>query len=491
MSKAVTAKSTSYAKWYTDVVTKAHLADYGPVKGTMVIRPYGFSLWDSVKETFDSRFKATGHVNAYFPMFIPKSFLSKEAEHVAGFAKECAVVTHHRLISNPHGEGLVVDPTSLLDEEVIIRPTSETVIWSMYKKWIQSYRDLPILINQWANVVRWEMRTRLFLRTTEFLWQEGHTAHAKAKEAEEEAQKILNIYQEVAEEELAIPVIAGLKTEAEKFAGAEHTYCIEAMMGDYRALQAGTSHNLGQKFAKAFDVTFQTQDNREEYVYATSWGVSTRLIGAVVMVHGDDKGLRLPPKIAPYQVVIVPIGKTEEDISSILNYLKISIREFMDNGIRFHIDERIGITPGFKFNEWEMKGVPIRLEVGKRDMKEKIVTIVKRDNGEKIQLNIEGFASKIPKFLKQIQESLFDQAKVFSEKNTFCTESYDEFKSIISDTKGFVKCGWDGDPNTELAIKEETKATIRCIPFNGDHEDLKCIYSGKRAKYKVIFGKAY
>ena len=491
MSKGVTAKSTDYARWYTDVITKAHLADYGPVKGTMVIRPYGFSLWDSVKETFDSRFKASGHLNAYFPIFIPKSFLSKEAEHVDGFAKECAVVTHHRLISDPNGEGLIVDPTSLLDEEVIIRPTSETVIWSMYKKWIQSYRDLPILINQWANVVRWEMRTRLFLRTTEFLWQEGHTAHATAKEAEEEAQKILDIYREVAEEELAIPVLTGLKTEAEKFAGAEHTYCIEAMMGDGRALQAGTSHNLGQKFAKAFNVTFQTQENLEEYVYATSWGVSTRLIGAIAMVHGDDKGLRPPPKVAPYQVVIIPIGKTEEDIRTVLNYLDISIKELLTDEIRIHIDDRTGVTPGFKFNEWEMKGVPLRLEVGARDMKEELVTIVKRDNGEKIKLNRDQIGSKIPEFLKQIQHSLFDQAKSFLDKNTFNTESYDEFRSIITDTKGFVRCGWDGDPRTELTIKEETKATIRCIPFNGDNKGLKCIYSGKQAKHEVIFGKAY
>ena len=362
MSKGVTAKSEDYARWYTDVITKAQLADYGPVKGTMVIRPYGFSLWESVKSAFDNRFKATGHVNAYFPLFIPKSFLSKEAEHVAGFAKECAVVTHHPLMANPDGDGLVVDPESALEEEVVVRPTSETVIWAMYKKWIQSYRDLPLLINQWVNVVRWEMRTRLFLRTTEFLWQEGHTAHATAEEAEEEAKKILEIYREVAEDVMAIPVFTGLKTDAEKFAGAEHTYCIEAMMSDCRALQAGTSHNLGQNFAKAFDVTFQTEDNREEYVYATSWGVSTRLIGAIAMVHGDDKGLRLPPRIAPHQVVVVPIGKNAEDVNSVLEYLTGTLEAVKAEGIRCYVDDRDGVTPGFKFNEWEMKGVPVRLK---------------------------------------------------------------------------------------------------------------------------------
>ncbi|SVA70112.1 uncharacterized protein METZ01_LOCUS122966, partial [marine metagenome] len=383
MSKGVTAKSEDYARWYTDVITKAQLADYGPVKGTMVIRPYGFSLWESVKSAFDNRFKATGHVNAYFPLFIPKSFLSKEAEHVAGFAKECAVVTHHRLMANPDGEGLVVDPESALEEEVVVRPTSETVIWAMYKKWIQSYRDLPLLINQWVNVVRWEMRTRLFLRTTEFLWQEGHTAHATAEEAEEEAKKILEIYREVAEDVMAIPVFTGLKTDAEKFAGAEHTYCIEAMMSDCRALQAGTSHNLGQNFAKAFDVTFQTEDNREEYVYATSWGVSTRLIGAIAMVHGDDKGLRLPPRIAPHQVVVVPIGKNAEDVNSVLEYLTGTLEAVKAEGIRCYVDDRDGVTPGFKFNEWEMKGVPVRLEVGSRDMEQNVVTLVRRDSGEK------------------------------------------------------------------------------------------------------------
>ena len=491
MSKGVTAKSEDYARWYTDVITKAQLADYGPVKGTMVIRPYGFSLWESVKSAFDNRFKATGHVNAYFPLFIPKSFLSKEAEHVAGFAKECAVVTHHRLMANPDGEGLVVDPESALEEEVVVRPTSETVIWAMYKKWIQSYRDLPLLINQWVNVVRWEMRTRLFLRTTEFLWQEGHTAHATAEEAEEEAKKILEIYREVAEDVMAIPVFTGLKTDAEKFAGAEHTYCIEAMMSDCRALQAGTSHNLGQNFAKAFDVTFQTEDNREEYVYATSWGVSTRLIGAIAMVHGDDKGLRLPPRIAPHQVVVVPIGKNAEDVNSVLEYLTGTLEAVKAEGIRCYVDDRDGVTPGFKFNEWEMKGVPVRLEVGSRDMAQNVVTLVRRDSGEKIPVPKDKLGEEIPRLLDEIQKSLYSQAKTFRDEHTLTVESYDEFKTIIEETSGFVKCGWDGDPKTEAAIQEETKATIRCIPFEQNVEGLSCVYSGKPAKYQVVLGKAY
>ena len=491
MSKGVTAKSEDYARWYTDVITKAQLADYGPVKGTMVIRPYGFSLWESVKSAFDNRFKATGHVNAYFPLFIPKSFLSKEAEHVAGFAKECAVVTHHRLMANPDGEGLVVDPESALEEEVVVRPTSETVIWAMYKKWIQSYRDLPLLINQWVNVVRWEMRTRLFLRTTEFLWQEGHTAHATAEEAEEEAKKILEIYREVAEDVMAIPVFTGLKTDAEKFAGAEHTYCIEAMMSDCRALQAGTSHNLGQNFAKAFDVTFQTEDNREEYVYATSWGVSTRLIGAIAMVHGDDKGLRLPPRIAPHQVVVVPIGKNAEDVNSVLEYLTGTLEEVQAEGVRCYVDDRDGVTPGFKFNEWEMKGVPVRLEVGSRDMAQNVVTLVRRDSGEKIPVPKDKLGEEIPRLLDEIQKSLYSQAKTFRDEHTLTVESYDEFKTIIKETSGFVKCGWDGDPKTEAAIQEETKATIRCIPFEQNVDGLSCVYSGKPAKYQVVLGKAY
>ncbi|MCH7733356.1 MAG: proline--tRNA ligase [Candidatus Marinimicrobia bacterium] len=491
MSKGVTPKSQDFAKWYTDVVTKAELADYGPVKGTMVIRPYGFSIWEAIKEQFDRRFKETGHVNAYFPLFIPKSFLSREAEHVKGFAKECAVVTHHRLMANPDGNGLVVDPDSKLEEEVIVRPTSETVIWAMYKKWIQSYRDLPLLINQWVNVVRWEMRTRLFLRTTEFLWQEGHTAHATPGEAEEEARKILEIYREVVEEVMAVPVIMGKKTNAEKFAGAVHTYCIEAMMGDKRALQSGTSHNLGQNFAKAFDVTFQTEDNKLEYVYATSWGVSTRLVGALVMVHGDNKGLRLPPNVAPHQVVVIPIGKSSEDIGKVLDYLDSSISALREKEVRIHIDDRTTVSTGFKFHDWELKGVPLRIEVGSRDIQSNSVVLARRDTGEKYQISKDKLQGEVERVLKDIQNSLFRQAKSFREANTYTAETYDEFKEIIKNKGGFVKCGWDGDPETEAAIKGETKATIRCIPFDEEPGGLTCIYSGKPAKHEVIFAKAY
>ena len=491
MSKGVTPKSQDFAKWYTDVVMKAELADYGPVKGTMVIRPYGFSIWEAIKEQFDRRFKETGHVNAYFPLFIPKSFLSREAEHVKGFAKECAVVTHHRLMANPDGNGLVVDPDSKLEEEVIVRPTSETVIWAMYKKWIQSYRDLPLLINQWVNVVRWEMRTRLFLRTTEFLWQEGHTAHATPGEAEEEARKILEIYREVVEEVMAVPVIMGKKTNAEKFAGAVHTYCIEAMMGDKRALQSGTSHNLGQNFAKAFDVTFQTEDNKLEYVYATSWGVSTRLVGALVMVHGDNKGLRLPPNVAPHQVVVIPIGKSSEDIGKVLDYLDSSISALREKEVRIHIDDRTTVSTGFKFHDWELKGVPLRIEVGSRDIQSNSVVLARRDTGEKYQISKDKLQGEVERVLKDIQNSLFRQAKSFREANTYTAETYDEFKEIIKNKGGFVKCGWDGDPETEAAIKGETKATIRCIPFDEEPDGLTCIYSGKPAKHEVIFAKAY
>ena len=487
----ITPRGQDYARWYTDIVTKAELADYGPVKGTMVIRPYGFAIWEAVKESFDKRFKETGHVNAYFPLFIPKSYLSREAKHVAGFAKECAVVTHHRLMKDPHGDGLVVDPDSLLDEEVILRPTSEAVIWPMYKKWIHSYRDLPILINQWVNVIRWEMRTRLFLRTTEFLWQEGHTAHATYEEAETEARLILDIYREVVEDVLGIPVITGRKTEAEKFAGAEHTYCIEAMMGDKRALQAGTTHNLGTNFAKAFDVKFQTEDNRLEYVYATSWGVSTRLIGALVMVHGDDQGLRLVPSIAPHQMVVVPIGKSDEVVNTVLSYLEGSLESLKANGIRIHLDDRREVTPGFKFNEWERKGVPLRLEVGSRDMKNETVILVRRDTGEKIQVARTRLSEEVNRLLKEIQISLFQQAKTFQEDNTHRVTSYQEFQEKIESAGGFIRCGWDGDSNGEAMIQEKTKATIRCIPFNEEPDGLTCIISGKPAKHEVIFAKAY
>ena len=489
MSKGVTPQSKNYSSWYTEIVTKAELADYGPVKGTMVIRPYGYSLWELIKNSFDDMIKETGHVNAYFPLFIPKSFLAKEAEHVEGFAKECAIVTHTRLKSDSD-LGITIDPDSKLEEEVIVRPTSETVIWSMYKKWIQSYRDLPLLINQWANVVRWEMRTRLFLRTTEFLWQEGHTAHATAEEAQEETLLILELYRRLAEEVLAMPVFVGLKSESEKFAGADLTYCIEAMMGDKRALQAGTSHNLGQNFAKAFEVTFQNKDNNEELVYATSWGISTRLVGGVIMTHGDDKGLQLPPKIAPYQVVLVPIFRDDDDKKNIQDYLRETLIEMQKLGIRVHEDWRKG-SPGFKFNEWEMKGVPLRLEVGPKDIKDENVVIVRRDNSDKKFVNKESIIDTIISLLDDVQKNMFNKAKSFQTENTFTVSSYDEFKDILSNKGGFIKCGWDGTSETEAAIKNETKATIRVIPMDENPKGLNCIYSGKPAKHEVIFAKAY
>ena len=489
MSKGITSQTKDYAAWYTDVVVKAGLADYGPVKGTMVIKPYGFALWELIKDSFDQMIKETGHVNAYFPLFIPKSFLAKEADHIEGFAKECAVVTHTRLKSDKD-KGIIVDPDSRLEEEVIVRPTSETVIWSMYKKWIQSYRDLPLLINQWANVVRWEMRTRLFLRTTEFLWQEGHTAHASSEEAEKETLLILELYRKLAEDYLAIPVHTGLKSESEKFAGADYTYCIEAMMKDKRALQAGTSHNLGQNFAKAFGVTFQSKDNKDEFVYATSWGVSTRLVGGVIMAHGDEKGLRLPPNIAPYQVVVIPIFKNDDEIKIIKEYIDPVLSELKANQIRIHEDWRKE-SPGYKFNEWEMKGAPIRLEIGLRDIEKNSTMVARRDNGEKQQVNKNELVVQVPILLDQIQQALFSQALKFRDDNTYSVTSYDEFKDLIKKNSGFIKCGWDGDAKTEQAIKDETKATIRVIPINENPKDLLCIYSGKPAKHEVIFAKAY
>jgi len=487
MSKKLPNIDSDISSWYTEVVTKADLADYGPVKGTMVIKPYGFQLWENVKDIFDDMIKKTGHTNAYFPLLIPKSFLAKEAEHIEGFAKECAIVTHTRLKSEK-GK-IIVDPDSRLEEEVIIRPTSETVIWSMYKKWIQSYRDLPILINQWANVVRWEMRTRLFLRTTEFLWQEGHTAHQTKEEAQKETLDILELYKKLAEEYLAIPVFTGLKTDAEKFAGADKTYCIEAMMLDKRALQAGTSHNLGQNFAKAFDVKFQTDSNSEEFVWATSWGISTRLIGGVILAHGDKNGLRIPPKIAPIQTVLIPIFRSEDQKDEIKTYVNPIEEELKSIGVRYFIDWSDS-SPGFKFNEWELKGVPVRIEIGPRDVESKKLVMARRDNGEKFSISKNELGLKIKTTLEEIQNNLFNQAKEFRNENTHDIKTYDEFKNIINNG-GFVRCGWDGDSETELKIKEETKATIRCIPFNENPKGLKCVYSGKTAKHEVIYAKAY
>ena len=488
MSKSVTPKSKDYSKWYTDVITKAELADYGPVKGTMIIRPYGFQIWENIKNIFDSEFKKTGHTNAYFPLFIPKSFLNKEAEHVEGFAKECAIVTHSRLTTDDDGS-LTPDPHSKLEEEVIVRPTSETIIWSMYKKWIKSHRDLPLLINQWANVVRWEMRTRLFLRTSEFLWQEGHTAHATEKEAIDETHKILNIYQNVVENFMGIPLTVGRKSDSEKFAGAVETFSIEAMMGDKKALQAGTSHYLGQNFSKAFDVKFQDSDNKEKHVYATSWGVSTRLIGALIMVHGDDKGLRLPPKIAPIQIVIVPIYKSDNDLKIITEYVSPILNYMKQNNISCYFDTRDKLSPGFKFNEWEMKGVPLRIEVGMRDLNSKILTIARRDNNEKSTVKIDDANKLLVNNLNDIQKCLYNEALNFKNQNTFQTNDYNEFKKIITEG-GFVECGWDGNEETETKIKSETNATIRCIPFNQEKK-LKCIYTQNPAKYTVVFAKAY
>jgi len=488
MSKGLPNRDTDFSAWYNQVVKRADLADHGPVKGTMVIKPYGFQLWDNIKESFDKMIKATGHVNAYFPIFIPKSFLAKEAQHVEGFAKECAIVTHTRLKADDE-KGIIVDPDSKLEEEIIVRPTSETVIWSMYKKWIQSYRDLPILINQWANVVRWEMRTRLFLRTSEFLWQEGHTAHATPEEAQKETLDILELYRQLAEDYLAIPVLTGLKTESEKFAGADKTYCIEAMMGDKRALQAGTSHNLGQNFAKAFDVTFQTKENKEELVWATSWGVSTRLVGAVILTHGDEKGLRLPPQIAPIQVVIIPIFRNEEQEKMVKDYLAPIVELLESAGVRVHQDWTDN-SPGFKFNEWEMKGVPLRLEVGPRDVENGNMVVARRDTGDKIFLSKDEAVAQIPDLLKEIQKGLFQQALTFQQENTHKVSTYDELKKVIKEG-GFVRCGWDGTDETEARVKEDIKATIRCIPTSENPEGLTCVYSGKPAKHEVIYAKAY
>ena len=488
MSQRLPDRSNDFSAWYTQIVNRAGLADYGPVKGTMVIKPYGYQLWENIRDIFDKMIKDTGHVNAYFPLFIPKSFLAKEAEHVEGFAKECAVVTHTRLKSDEL-KGVVVDPESKLDEEIIVRPTSETVIWSMYKKWIQSHRDLPVLINQWANVVRWEMRTRLFLRTSEFLWQEGHTAHSTPEEAEQETLDILELYRELAEDYLAIPVFTGLKTDSEKFAGAERTYCIEAMMGDKRALQAGTSHNLGQNFAKAFDVTFQTKDNKEELVWATSWGISTRLIGAVILAHGDDKGLRLPPRIAPIQLVIIPIAKNEEEEKDLKDYLEPITTALKKLKIRIY-EDWTNNSPGFKFNEWEMKGVPLRMEVGPRDIREQKVVLARRDEKGKLFIPKDDVFDNIQRFLDNIQLKLITQARDFRDKNTHTVKGYDDFKSIIS-KGGFVRCGWDGNSETEAKIKQDTKATIRCIPFDEDPEELTCVLTGQKAKHEVIFARAY
>ncbi len=491
MSKEITSREQDYSQWYNDLVIKGGLADYSAVRGCMVIKPYGYSIWEKIQRTLDDMFKATGHVNAYFPLFIPKSFLSKEAAHVEGFAKECAVVTHYRLKNSPDGKGIIVDPDAKLEEELIVRPTSETIIWNTYKDWITSYRDLPLLINQWANVVRWEMRTRLFLRTAEFLWQEGHTAHATKEEAVEETMKMLGVYADFAEQWMAIPVIKGYKTANERFAGAEDTYCIEALMQDGKALQAGTSHFLGQNFAKAFDVKFVTKENKSEFVWATSWGVSTRLIGALIMAHSDDKGLILPPKLAPIQVVIVPIYKTEEQLATI-NEKATEIKKSLEaKGISVKFDNDDKQKPGWKFAEYEMKGVPIRIAMGPRDIENGTVEIARRDTGEKHTYSFTDLTTKVEHLLEQIQLNIFQKALDYRDEHITRADTWDEFVDVLENKTGFVAAHWDGTSETELKIKEKTKATIRCIELNAHAEEGKCILTGNPSHKRVLFAKAY
>lgn len=491
MSKELTTREGNYSEWYNELVAKADLAEHSAVKGCMVIKPYGYAIWEKMQAALDKMFKDTGHVNAYFPLFIPKSFFSKEASHVQGFAKECAVVTHYRLKNAEDGSGIVVDETAKLDEELIVRPTSETIIWNTYRGWIQSYRDLPLLINQWANVVRWEMRTRLFLRTTEFLWQEGHTAHATAAEAVIETKKMLDVYADFAEQWMAIPVIKGIKTANERFAGAIETYCIEAMMQDGKALQAGTSHFLGQNFAKAFDVKFANKEGKQDFVWATSWGVSTRLMGALVMSHSDDKGLVLPPKLAPFQVVIVPIYKGEEQLAQITEVVLKMKKAMEAKGISVKYDDRDTQRPGWKFAEYELKGVPVRIAIGARDLENGTVEVARRDTLEKETLQQADIETKIAHLLEQIQDNLYQKARTMREAKTYKADTYEEFKRILEETPGFVMAHWDGTPESEQKIKEETKATIRCIPLNNKQEAGTCIYSGKPSIQRVVFAKAY
>jgi prolyl-tRNA synthetase len=491
MSKEITSRASDYSQWYNDLVLKGELADYSAVRGCMVIKPYGFALWENMRDALDKMFKDTGHLNAYFPLFIPKSFMSREAAHVEGFAKECAVVTHYRLMNDPNGGGIIVDPEAKLEEELIIRPTSETIIWNTYKDWIQSHRDLPLLINQWANVVRWEMRTRLFLRTTEFLWQEGHTAHATKDEAIEEAEKMLEVYATFAEEFMAVPVIRGIKTASERFAGAEETYCIEALMQDGKALQAGTSHFLGQNFAKAFDVKFSNKENQLEYVWATSWGVSTRLVGALVMAHSDDDGLILPPKIAPWQVVIVPIYKGDEQKAKIDEKVKSIVAELKGQNIRVKYDDNDNARPGWKFAEYEMKGVPVRMAIGARDLEQNVVEVARRDTKEKRSISLDGIASYIVSLLSEIQQNMFNKALAYREEHITPAESKAEFEKLLDEKGGFISAHWDGTEETEAAIKEQTKATVRCIPIKNQLEDGKCIWTGKPSIQRVLFARAY
>lgn len=491
MAKELTSRSDNYSQWYLDLVIKADLAENSAVRGCMVIKPYGYAIWEKMQAQLDKMFKDTGHVNAYFPLFIPKSFFSKEAAHVEGFAKECAVVTHYRLKNDPDGKGVIVDPDAKLEEELIIRPTSETIIWNTYRSWIQSYRDLPILINQWANVVRWEMRTRLFLRTAEFLWQEGHTAHSTQEEAIEETVKIINLYAEFAENWMAMPVVKGIKSENERFAGAIDTYTIEALMQDGKALQSGTSHFLGQNFAKAFDVMFANKEGVQEYVWATSWGVSTRLMGALVMAHSDDNGLVLPPKLAPIQVVIVPIYKKTEELASISAKVDEIIPKLKDRGISVKYDDSDHKKPGWKFAEYELKGVPVRLAMGPRDLANGTVEVARRDTLSKQVLPLENIDEAIEILLEEIQQNIFRKALDFRNENIRKADNWEEFTHLIAEKGGFVSAHWDGTAETEAIIKDETKATIRCIPLDGVPEKGKCIFSGKPSEQRVLFAVAY
>ena len=492
MSKEITSRSTDYSQWYNDLVLKGELADYSAVRGCMVIKPYGFALWENMRDVLDKMFKDTGHVNAYFPLFVPKSLFEAEEKNAEGFAKECAIVTHYRLQADPDRPGkLMVDPAAKLEEELVVRPTSEAIIWSTYKNWIQSYRDLPILVNQWANVVRWEMRTRLFLRTAEFLWQEGHTAHATRQEALDETVKMLHVYADFVESYMAVPVVKGVKTPQERFAGAEDTYCIEALMQDGKALQAGTSHFLGQNFAKAFDVKFSDRDNKLDYVWATSWGVSTRLIGALVMAHSDDDGLVLPPRVAPLQVVIVPIYKGDEQKAAIDTYVQDLLRSLKEMGIRVKYDNNDNARPGWKFAEYEMKGVPLRLAIGARDLENKVVELARRDTREKSTVPLEGLSVRIKLLLEEIQQHLFEKALAYRNDHITPANSWDEFVELLDSKGGFIAAHWDGTAETEEAIKEKTKATIRCIPLDNVQEAGTCVLSAKPSAQRVLFARAY
>jgi prolyl-tRNA synthetase len=491
MAEKITKRETDYSQWYLDIIKAADLAEHSDVKGCMIIKPYGFAIWEKMKDALDKRFKETGHSNAYFPLFIPKSYLSKEASHVEGFAKECAVVTHYRLKVDENGGGIVVDPKAKLEEELIVRPTSETIIWSSYKKWIQSYRDLPILINQWANVVRWEMRTRLFLRTTEFLWQEGHTAHATKQEAIEETEKMLDVYAEFAEEFMAMPVVKGIKSENERFAGADETYCIEAMMQDGKALQAGTSHFLGQNFAKAFEVKFTDKAGKLDYVWATSWGVSTRLMGALIMTHSDDLGLVVPPKLAPIHVAVVPIFNNEEQLTQIKDKLSKLLADLRSKGLTVKFDDDDQKRPGWKFAEYEVKGVPVRIAVGLRDLENNQVEVARRDTQEKKSYSLDGLADNIVALLDDIQKNLFEKALKMRNDSIKKVDSYDEFKKRLESEGGFFAAHWDGTKETEEQIKTDTKATIRCIPLDAIEEEGTCMVTGKPSKRRVLIAKAY